>query len=813
MSTIEASTLPAEIADINPYASTHSTITKTVLSPSELRDIEIYWRACNYLSLGMIYLLDNPLLTEPLQPDHIKNRLLGHWGSSPGLSFMYVHLSRLIKKYDLDMIFLAGPGHGAPGVLGPTYLEGTYSEIYPEKSQDIEGLREFFRQFSFPGGIGSHCTPETPGSIHEGGELGYVLSHACGAAFDNPDLIVAAAIGDGESETGPLATSWHINKFLNPGRDGAVLPILHLNGYKIDNPTLLARIPHDELESLLRGYGWTPYFVEGADIDKMHHAMAATVEHCVQEIHEHQRIVRQQGVSSRPRWPMIVLRSPKGWTAPRKVEGHYLEGFWRAHQVPLPNVKSDPEQLKTLESWMRSQMPENFFGKDGKLSPFFHDMSPTGTRRMSANPHANGGRLKKSLRLPDFRDYADKVKKPGTTLVSNTYPLGVFLRDVMKANMHNFRVFGPDETTSNKLSAIYEVSPKFWIEDIFPEDSDGGFLSTDGRVLEMLSEHTMEGMLEGYLLTGRHGFLSTYESFVHVIDSMFNQHAKWLEMCNHLSWRDTVASLNLLITSTVWRQDHNGFTHQDPGFLDVVLNKSANVTRIYLPPDVNCLLSVADHCLRSQNYVNVIVCDKQKHLQYLNMERAIIHCTKGIGIWDWASNDENGEPDVVMASAGDIPTQEALAATALLRAEFPELKIRFINVIDLFKLQPSTEHPHGLSDRDFDSLFTPDKPVMFNFHGYPQLIHRLAYRRTNHNNIHVRGYKEKGSINTPLELAIDNNIDRFSLAMDVVDRVPKLQKIGGHAKERFLNQQIECRDYAHQYGVDKPDVNNWVWPY
>ena len=813
MSTIEASTLPAEIADINPYASTHSTITKTVLSPSELRDIEIYWRACNYLSLGMIYLLDNPLLTEPLQPDHIKNRLLGHWGSSPGLSFMYVHLSRLIKKYDLDMIFLAGPGHGAPGVLGPTYLEGTYSEIYPEKSQDIEGLREFFRQFSFPGGIGSHCTPETPGSIHEGGELGYVLSHACGAAFDNPDLIVAAAIGDGESETGPLATSWHINKFLNPGRDGAVLPILHLNGYKIDNPTLLARIPHDELESLLRGYGWTPYFVEGADIDKMHHAMAATVEHCVQEIHEHQRIVRQQGVSSRPRWPMIVLRSPKGWTAPRKVEGHYLEGFWRAHQVPLPNVKSDPEQLKTLESWMRSQMPENFFGKDGKLSPFFHDMSPTGTRRMSANPHANGGRLKKSLRLPDFRDYADKVKKPGTTLVSNTYPLGVFLRDVMKANMHNFRVFGPDETTSNKLSAIYEVSPKFWIEDIFPEDSDGGFLSTDGRVLEMLSEHTMEGMLEGYLLTGRHGFLSTYESFVHVIDSMFNQHAKWLEMCNHLSWRDTVASLNLLITSTVWRQDHNGFTHQDPGFLDVVLNKSANVTRIYLPPDVNCLLSVADHCLRSQNYVNVIVCDKQKHLQYLNMERAIIHCTKGIGIWDWASNDENGEPDVVMASAGDIPTQEALAATALLRAEFPELKIRFINVIDLFKLQPSTEHPHGLSDRDFDSLFTPDKPVMFNFHGYPQLIHRLAYRRTNHNNIHVRGYKKKGSINTPLELAIDNNIDRFSLAMDVVDRVPKLQKIGGHAKERFLNQQIECRDYAHQYGVDKPDVNNWVWPY
>jgi xylulose-5-phosphate/fructose-6-phosphate phosphoketolase len=813
MSTIEATTLPAEIAEINPYASTHSTITKTVLSPSELRDIETYWRACNYLSLGMIYLLDNPLLTEPLQPEHIKNRLLGHWGSSPGLSFMYVHLSRLIKKYDLDMIFLAGPGHGAPGVLGPTYLEGTYSEIYPEKSQDIEGLREFFKQFSFPGGIGSHCTPETPGSIHEGGELGYVLSHACGAAFDNPELIVAAAIGDGESETGPLATSWHINKFLNPARDGTVLPILHVNGYKIDNPTLLARIPHEELENLLRGYGWTPYFVEGADIDKMHHAMAANVEHCVREIREHRRAARENGAIVRPRWPMIVLRSPKGWTAPRKVEGHYLEGFWRAHQVPLPHVKSDPEQLKTLESWMRSQMPDNFFDKDGKLSTCFRDLSPTGNRRMSANPHANGGRLKKSLRLPDFRDYADKVEKPGTTLAPNTYPLGVFLRDVMKENMNNFRVFGPDETTSNKLNAIYEVSKKFWIEDYFPEDSDGGQLSTDGRVLEMLSEHTMEGMLEGYLLTGRHGFLSTYESFVHVIDSMFNQHAKWLEMCNHLSWRDAVASLNLLITSTVWRQDHNGFTHQDPGFLDVVLNKSASVTRIYLPPDVNCLLSVADHCLRSQNYVNVIVCDKQKHLQYLNMERAIIHCTKGIGIWDWASNDENGEPDVVMASAGDIPTQEALAATALLRAEFPDLKIRFINVIDLFKLQPSTEHPHGLSDRDFDSLFTTDKPVMFNFHGYPQLIHRLAYRRTNHNNIHVRGYKEKGSINTPLELAIENNIDRFSLAMDVVDRVPRLQKIGGHAKERFLNQQIECRNYAHQYGVDKPDVNDWVWPY
>jgi xylulose-5-phosphate/fructose-6-phosphate phosphoketolase len=812
MSAIEA-TVPAEVLELSPYASTRSTITATPLSAGELRNTEIYWRACNYLSLGMIYLQENPLLNEPLRPEHVKNRLLGHWGSSPGLSFIYVHLNRLIKKYDLDVIFLAGPGHGAPGVLGPTYLEGTYSEIYPEKSQDVDGLREFFKQFSFPGGIGSHCTPETPGSIHEGGELGYVLSHACGAAFDNPQLIVAAVVGDGESETGPLATSWHINKFLNPARDGAVLPILHLNGYKINNPTLLARISHEELQNLFRGYGWTPYFVEGSDIDAMHQAMAATVEHCVHEIHDLQESARRQNAIMRPRWPMIVLRSPKGWTAPREVEGHFLEGFWRAHQVPLPNVKKDPKQLQILEKWMHTLRPDQFFEDGGQLASVFRELAPTGLRRMSANLHANGGRLKKALRLPDFRDYAAKVERAGQSQAENTHPLGVFLGDVMKLNKNNFRVFGPDETTSNKLDAIYAVSKKFWIEEFFPEDSDGGELAEDGRVMEMLSEHTLEGMLEGYLLSGRHGFLSTYESFVHVIDSMFNQHAKWLEMSRHLSWRQAIASLNLLITSTVWRQDHNGFTHQDPGFLDVVVNKSANVTRIYLPPDVNCLLSVADHCLRSQNYVNVIVCDKQKHLQYLNMERAIIHCTKGIGIWDWASNDEAGEPDVVMASAGDIPTQEALAATVLLRKEFPDLKIRFINVIDLFKLQPNTEHPHGLSDWDFDSLFTVDKPVMFNFHGYPQLIHRLAYRRTNHNNIHVRGYKEKGSINTPLELAIENNIDRFSLAMDVVDRVPKLQKIGGHAKERFLNQQIECRNYAHQFGIDKPEAADWIWPY
>jgi xylulose-5-phosphate/fructose-6-phosphate phosphoketolase len=802
MSTIEV-TVPAEVSSLSPYAPTRSTITGQPLSAEELHKTEVYWRACNYLSLGMIYLRENALLADVLRPEHIKNRLLGHWGSSPGLSFIYVHLNRLIRKYDLDMIFLAGPGHGAPGVLGPAYLEGTYSEIYPEKSQDVDGLREFFRQFSFPGGIGSH----------EGGELGYVLSHACGAAFDNPDLIVAAVVGDGESETGPLATSWHINKFLNPLRDGAVLPVLHLNGYKINNPTLLSRIPREELASLLSGYGWTPYFVEGSDIDSMHQAMAATVEHCIREIRDHQQVARTKGVVTRPRWPMIVLRSPKGWTAPREVEGHFLEGFWRAHQVPLPDVKKDPEQLRILEQWMHSLRPEQFFDGDGKLAPVFRELAPQGNRRMSTNPHANGGRLRKALRLPDFREYGTRVEKPGKIQAGNTHPLGVFLADVMKLNENNFRVFGPDETTSNKLDAIYAVSKKFWIEEFFPEDTDGGELANDGRVLEMLSEHTMEGMLEGYLLTGRHGFFSTYESFVHVIDSMFNQHAKWLEMSRHLSWRQAISSLNLLITSTVWRQDHNGFTHQDPGFLDVVVNKSANVTRIYLPPDVNCLLSVADHCLRSQNYVNVIVCDKQKHLQFLNMDAAIIHCTKGIGIWDWASNDESGEPDVVMASAGDIPTQEALAATALLRKEFPELKIRFINVVDLFKLQPHTEHPHGLSDWDFDSLFTVDKPVMFNFHGYPQLIHRLAYRRTNHHNIHVRGYKEMGSINTPLELAIDNNIDRFSLAMDVIDRVPKLQKIGGHAKERFLNQQIECRNYAHQYGVDKPDAADWVWPY
>ncbi|MGO9087894.1 MAG: phosphoketolase [Candidatus Sulfotelmatobacter sp.] len=801
------------IQALSAFGKARSTVQGSPLSVEELRKTDAFWRACTYAILGMLYLQENPLLREPLKPEHIKNRLLGHWGSSPGLAFTYIHLMRQIKKYDQDMIFLAGPGHGAPGVLAPVYLEGSYSEVYPDKCEDEEGLREFFKQFSFPGGIGSHCTPETPGSIHEGGELGYVLSHACGAAFDNPELIVAAVVGDGEAETGPLATSWHINKFLSPVRDGAVLPILHLNGYKLDNPTMLARISHEELESLMRGYGWTPYFVEGSEHESMHQAMAATTEFCVTEIRRIQREARAKGVAERPRWPMIVLRSPKGWTAPGFVDGHKLEGFWRAHQIPIMNVKENPEHLQLLESWMRGYKPEELFDQNGKLRAEFKEIAPAGTRRMGSNPHANGGRLKRALRLPDFRQYAQELEKPGVVQAENTRPLGVFLRDVMKLNMTNFRVFGPDETTSNKLNDIYEASKKFWIAEYFPEDTDGGELAPDGRVIEILSEHTIEGMLEGYLLTGRHGFISSYESFIHVIDSMFNQFAKWLSICNHLSWREHIASLNLLITSTVWRQDHNGFTHQDPGFLDVVVNKSAAVTRIYLPPDVNSLLSVADHCLRSENYVNVIVCDKQLHLQYMDMDAAIKHCTKGIGLWEWACNDQGCEPDVVMASAGDIPTQEALAAIVLLREEFPDIKIRYVNVVDLFKLQPNTEHPHGLSDRDFDSLFTIDKPIIFNFHGYPSLIHRLAYRRKNHDGMHVRGYKEKGNINTPMELAIENEIDRYSLARDVIDRVPRLQRIGAHAKEKFRNMQIECLNYAHQYGIDEPNVAAWTWPY
>jgi xylulose-5-phosphate/fructose-6-phosphate phosphoketolase len=782
------------------------------LSDEELRKIHAYWRACNYLAAGMIYLRDNPLLREPLHKDQIKSRLLGHWGASPALSFTYIHLNRLIRKYDLDAIFLAGPGHGAPGVIGPVYLEGTYSEIFPNKSEDLAGMKMFFKEFSFPGGIGSHCTAELPGSIHEGGELGYSVSHAFGAAFDNPDLIAAVVVGDGESETGALATSWHSNKYLNPVRDGAVLPILNLNGYKINNPTLLSRISHEELENLFKGYGWTPHFVEGSDPAEMHQKMAATLEQCVLDIRSIQGDARASGKAERARWPMIVLRSPKGWTGPKEVDGHHVEGFWRAHQVPLAGVRENPAHLKMLEDWLRSYKPEELFDESGRLIPELRELAPKGTRRMSANPHANGGLIRRSLRMPDFRDYAIEVKESGRVTAENTRPLARFLRDIVRENPHSFRVFSPDENTSNKLDAIYEASKKLWLADYLPVDADGGELAPDGRVLEMLSEHTLEGWLEGYLLTGRHGFFSTYEAFVHVIDSMFNMHAKWLASSLEQKWRAPISSLNLLITSTVWRQDHNGFTHQDPGFLDLVVNKSPEVCRIYLPPDANSLLSVANHCLNSTGYINVIVSDKQKHLQYMTMEEAIIHCTKGLSIWKRASNDEGVEPDVVMATAGDIPTKESLAAVVMLRKHFPNLKIRFINVVDLYRLVPSTEHPHGLSDHDFDSLFTKDKPIIFNFHGYPWLIHRLTYRRCNHKNLHVRGYKEKGNINTPLDLAIKNQIDRFSLAMDVIDRVPSLQVTGAHAKEELRNMQIECIDYAYQNGIDKPEEDQWMWP-
>ncbi|MBD2578786.1 phosphoketolase family protein [Oscillatoria sp. FACHB-1406] len=788
------------------------------LSEDELHKTNAYWRACNYLAAGMIYLRANPLLKEPLKPEHIKYRLLGHWGSSPGLSFIYVHLNRLIKKYDLNAIYIAGPGHGAPGILAPVYLEGTYSETYPDKSEDEEGMQRFFKQFSFPGGIGSHVTPETPGSIHEGGELGYSLSHAFGAAFDNPDLIVTCVVGDGEAETGALATSWHSNKYLNPIRDGAVLPILHLNGYKIANPTLLARISHDELEALFKGYGYTPYFVEGSEPEAMHQQMAAVMEHCIEEIRTIQEEARRTGNPKRPHWPMIVLRSPKGWTGPDSVDGRKVEGFWRAHQVPMGEMHSNLDHVKLLEQWMKSYKPEELFDENGTLIPELKELAPVGVRRMSANPIANGGFVRKKLRLPNFIDYAIAVKEPGKIEVENTAILGKFLRDVMAKNMHNFRVFGPDETASNRLGAIFEVTKKTWLAEYLPEDEGGSLLSPDGRVMEMLSEHTLEGWLEGYLLTGRHGLFHTYEAFAHVIDSMFNQHAKWLDIAkNHVPWRAPVSSLNILLSSVVWRQDHNGFSHQDPGFIDLVTNKSADVVRVYLPPDANCLLSVADHCLRSSDYVNVIVADKQMHLQYLPIEDAIAHCTKGIGIWEWASNDDCGKdpdiPDVVMACCGDIPTMESLAATAILRDEFPDLKVRFINVVDLFRLQDEREHPHGMSRRDFETLFTPDKPVIFNFHGYPWLIHKLVYRHMNQDRIHVRGYKEKGNINTPLELAINNEIDRFNLVIDVIDRVPKLQSAAAYVKERMKNNIIEHRNYARSHGVDKPEIVNWKWPY
>jgi len=782
------------------------------LSPDEIRRINAYWRACNYLCAGMIYLRDNPLLREPLRPEHFKNRLLGHWGSDPGQTFTWVHLNRVIRKYDLNMMYISGPGHGAPAVISNSYLEGTYSEVYPEKSQDETGMLRLFRAFSFPGQLGSHCTPEVPGSIHEGGELGYSLSHGFGAAFDNPDLIVCVIVGDGEAETGPLATSWHSNKFLNSIRDGAVLPILHLNGYKIANPTILARIPEEELNELFLGYGWAPRVVAGDDPIEMHQKMAAAVESCVHEIRAIQDRARGSGEPGRPRWPMIILRSPKGWTGPKEVDGHKVENFWRAHQVPVLDVQSKPEHLRIVEQWMRSYKPEELFDERGTLIPELRALPPTGERRMSANPHANGGKLRKPLNVPDFREYAIPIKAPGAEEFSPTEALGKFLRDVMRRNITSFRMFSPDENASNRLQDVYAARLKTWLAEFKPEDKDGTDIATDGRVMEMLSEHTIEGWFEGYVLTGRHGLLNTYEAFAHIIDSMYNQHAKWLEKSKELDWRVPISSLNILITSLVWRQDHNGFTHEDPGFLDVASNKSAAITRIYLPPDANCLLSVGDHCLRSRDYINVIVADKQPHLVYLDMESAIIHCTKGIGIWDWASTDSGEEPDVVLACAGDVLTQEALAAAAILRERVPDLKLRFVNVVDLYRLQPDTEHPHGLSDRDFDSLFTRDKPVIFNFHGYPWLIHKFTYRRTNHANIHVRGYKEKGNINTPLELAIRNQVDRFTLASDVIDRVPRIRDSASHVKEWLKGQIIDSINYAYTEGIDRPQIRNWRWP-
>ncbi len=786
-----------------------------LLAPDELRKMNAYWSACNYISACMLYLRANPLLREPLKPEHIKRRLLGHWGTDPGQSFVWVHLNRLIKKYDLSVLYVAGPGHGAPATIANGYLEGHYSEIYPDRGRDEAGMLRLFQMFSFPGALGSHCTPETPGSIHEGGELGYSLSHGFGAAFDNPDLVVAVVIGDGEAETGPLATSWHSNKFLNAARDGAVLPILHLNGYKIANPTILARLEDDELEQLFRGYGYMPYFVEGHEPEPMHQQMASVMEQCILAIRDIQTKARTEGAANaeRPRWPMIVLRSPKGWTCPQSVHGHKLENFWRAHQVPITDPLTDPTSLALVESWLRSYKPEELFDEHGTLIPELQQMAPEGNRRISANPHANGGYLTVPLDLPPFKNYGIEIEAPAAKYESPTGTLAKFLRDVMSRNMKNFRVFGPDETASNKLEEIYEASKKTWLELELPEDLDGTEISRDGRVMEMLSEHTLEGWLEGYTLTGRHGLINSYEAFIHIIDSMFNQHAKWLEKSKkEVGWRAPVPSLNILISSLVWRQDHNGFSHQDPGFLDIVTNKSPEITRIYLPPDANCLLSVADHCLRSRDYINVIVSDKQPHLVFLDMEEAIKHCTKGIGIWDFASTDKCVDPDVVMACAGDIPTMEAVAAVAILKDWFPELKIRFVNVVDLFKLLPDSAHPHGLSDADFDSLFTVDKPVIFNFHAYPTLIHKLCYKRRNHERMHVHGYREKGNIDTPMELAILNKIDRYHLCMDVIERVPHLQRIGAHVQEWLRDQVIESLDFAYGEGIDRPEIAHWTWP-
>ena len=780
------------------------------LSAEELRKIHAYWRAANYLSVGQIYLFDNPLLREPLKMEHVKPRLLGHWGTTPGLNFIYAHFNRLIKMHDLNVIYIAGPGHGGPGMVANTYLEGTYSEFYTNICQDAAGMQRLFKQFSFPGGIPSHVAAETPGSIHEGGELGYAISHAYGAAFDNPDLLVCCVVGDGEAETGPLATSWHSNKFLNPVRDGAVLPILHLNGYKIDNPTVLARLPDEDLSELFAAYGHKPHFIEGDDPQVMHQAMAATLDQVLAEIQSIQKEARANGFTKRPAWPMIVLRTPKGWTGPKMVDGKKVEGTWRAHQVPIAEVRGNPEHLRLLENWMKSYKPEELFDTEGRLIPELAELAPEGDRRMGANPHANGGLLSRDLVMPDFRQYAVPVKKPGVTNSESTRILGKFLRDVMKSNPINFRVVGPDETTSNRLDALYEASGKMFTGPILPEDNH---LAVDGRVMEMLSEHQCQGWLEGYLLTGRHGLFSCYEAFIHIVDSMFNQHAKWLKVTQGIPWRRPIASMNYLLTSHVWRQDHNGFTHQDPGFIDLVMNKKADVVRVYLPPDANTLLSVADHCLRSRNYVNVIVAGKQPELQWLEMESAIAHCTTGIGIWDWASNDQGGNTDVVMACAGDVPTLEVLAAVDLLRQHFPDIKIRVVNVVDLMTLQPSTEHPHGLTDADFDSMFMTDKPIIFAYHGYPWLIHRLTYRRAGHDNLHVRGYKEEGTTTTPFDMTVLNDLDRFHLAGDVVDRVPRLREIGGHFKQFIRDKLIQHREYICQYGEDMPEIRDWKWPY
>jgi xylulose-5-phosphate/fructose-6-phosphate phosphoketolase len=777
------------------------------LTQATLAKMDAYWRAANYLSVGQIYLLANPLLKEPLKYAHVKPRLLGHWGTTPGLNFIYVHMNRLIKERDLEVIYLTGPGHGGPGLVANAYLEGTYSEIYPDISQDEVGLQKLFKQFSFPGGIPSHAAPETPGSIHEGGELGYCLSHAFGAVFDNPNLIACCVVGDGEAETGPLATSWHSNKFINPARDGAVLPILHLNGYKIAGPTVLARIPREELESLLRGYGYAPIFVEGSEPRPMHQLMAAALDRVIDEIQRIQTAARSGKITSRPQWPMIVLRTPKGWTGPKEVDGKPIEGTFRAHQVPVSGLDR-PEHLAQLESWMKSYQPRELFDDAGRFKPELAELAPSGERRMSANPHANGGLLLHDLRMPDFRRYAVPVERPGAERAEATRIQGALIRDVMKANPSNFRIFSPDETASNRWDHCFEVSDRMSMAEVLPGDEH---LSHEGRILEMLSEHQCQGWLEGYLLTGRHGFFSCYEAFIHIVDSMFNQHAKWLKVTREIPWRRPIASLNYLLTSHVWRQDHNGFSHQDPGFIDHVVNKKAEVIRIYLPPDANTLLCVTDHCLRSRNYVNVIVAGKQPELQWLTMDEAIKHCTLGISIWEWASSDKDGEPDVVMACCGDVPTVETLAAVELLRELAPDLKVRVVNIVDLMRLQPSSEHPHGLSDKDFDALFTSDKPIVFAFHGYPWLIHRLTYRRTNHRNLHVRGYKEEGTTTTPFEMTVLNDIDRFHLVTDVAERVPKMANRLGHIKQRMMEKLIEVKAYTCDRGEDPPQIRDWKW--